>query len=584
MTNDRAVHTQACSLLESAVNAQRQQLKVYERPSEPLAFETVRAIDYVFCRELFPESEECDDSDSRETTIMSWGVNGALSRILPDHLHGEPFKLFPSTAETQAKADSFLFNCGVLALAERQAELLKDGLLSASVDPRRVNQTGILALSTSDTSLYSEEVGHAGAHWSSAQATIADRTEEAALEERHRSLLPVLERQLSVSHGWSMSYGTSPEIDRYFHDWAELYLRRMPYRDMVSDGDTIGGRNFSDYVQILKALSAMGQMRLCYTGLLKHRHPKLDFRNMLTGFSFFDDLLVSIATFLDADTLEVQRLLSHLMLEPANKALHLERSDTAWAPVMRTSVGACLLPAYGLDINPFLFLLNDLRKKYEKDWFRIANEREARWIAELELLFPTPRWQSTRRGVKLRRGTQVVTDVDFATYDSATGEIALCQMKWQQPVAADQKIRRSTGRNLLDESNRWISEVRKWIEEFGEGELGRRLGFQISHTLKLRLFVLARYGAHFSGYGGRDESAVWTDWGHFQKVRLQNIHASVVELAEQLSAEIESVRSEIQPERLVLPLPGLAVVVNPTAVPRHVRPVSEVDSRDGVHE
>lgn len=129
MTAAATIQAQACALLDAAIEAQRYRLKGYERPSEPLALETVRAIDNVYCRELFPEPEDGGGLDPAERQIMSWGVNGALSRILPNELHAGPFKPFRSHVEAQAKADGFLFDCGMLALAERQAGLLREGLL-----------------------------------------------------------------------------------------------------------------------------------------------------------------------------------------------------------------------------------------------------------------------------------------------------------------------------------------------------------------------------------------------------------------------------------------------------------------------
>ena len=201
MSSNAATHERACALLGDAIEAQRYRLKGYEQPSEVLTLETVRAIDFVFCRELFPEPEIAGELSSAESQIMSWGVNGALSRIFPETLSDGPFALFPSTTETQERANGFLFDCGVLALAERQAEFLKDGLLSATIDHRRMGGMDILVLSAADPSLYSEAVGRAGTRWASTQATLADRTEEAALEERHRQLLPLLDRQAAAVSG-----------------------------------------------------------------------------------------------------------------------------------------------------------------------------------------------------------------------------------------------------------------------------------------------------------------------------------------------------------------------------------------------
>jgi hypothetical protein len=395
---------------------------------------------------------------------------------------------------------------------------------------------------------------------------LSDRGIEQDLEARHRSMLPTLAAQIEAA-GRGQSESASLAMDQYFHEWARIYLRRMPYRDLIDSAERIGGRAFSDYVAVLEALSAMAQMRLCYAGLLKHRDRQLDLRNFITGATAYEELVEAVATFLDAEMAEVRQLIGHLVLGPENRSIHLARGDTAWAPAIRTSSAMCLLPTYGLDIHPFLFLLNDLRWKYDKDWFRVANSRESRWIPDLLRLFPAPRWQCTRRGVKLTRGSKTVTDIDFAAYDNETGELAVVQLKWQQPVAADQKIRRSTGRNLLQEGNGWVADVHGWIAEFGVRELVSRLGFKAPDISALKAIVLARYGAHFSGFAGLDERAVWADWAHFQKVRAANPAASVAALANALAAEIGAAKEDVAPESLAFPLPDLAVVVNPSRRP-----------------
>ncbi|MET3395791.1 hypothetical protein ABIC33_006468 [Variovorax sp. 1140] len=566
MTTYEPVLERAQTLLSEAIEAQRFRLKGYERPSELLALETVRAIDYMYCGGLFPRREQGKRLHPGQKAIMSSGVNDALQRILPTTPNSGPFKPFLSSPATQAKADDFLFDCGLLSLAERQQSFLREGLLQPVIDGRRIEGMKILVLTAADPSLYREAVGWAGLEWDSEQTMLADRSHEEDLENRHRSMLPTLAAQIEAA-GSTQSYVTSQTTDRYFHEWAEIYLRRMPYRDLLDPGERIGGRVFSDYVAVIEALSAMAQMRLCYAGLLKHRDRRLDLRNLITGAAPHKELIEAVANFLDAETAEVQHLIGHLMLDRENRNAHLERGDTAWASVIRTSSAMCLLPTYGLDINPFLFLLNDLRWKYEKDWFRAANLREPRWIPDLERLFQAPRWQCTRRGVKLTRGSKTVTDIDFAAYDNETGEVAVVQLKWQQPVAADQRIRRSTGRNLMQEGNRWVADVHDWVAEFGVRELVSRLGFKTARISVSKAFVLARYGAHFSGFAGLDERAIWADWAHFQKVRTANLAASPTAFAYALAAEIGAAKDRAAPESLAFPLPNLAIVVNPTHRP-----------------
>jgi hypothetical protein len=214
VSSDAETHARASVLLGGAIEAQKHRLKGYEKPYEVFAIETVRAIDFVFCGELFPEPEAGSGLSRAEAQIMTWGVNGALSRVFPDALHDGPFALFPSTIATQKKANDFLFDCGALALAERQAAFLRDGLLWASIDHRRMNDMDILVLTAADPSLYSEAVGRAGIRWASTQTMLADRKQEEALEDRHRKILPLLDKQMAAVSRDAPIHEPLPEIVR----------------------------------------------------------------------------------------------------------------------------------------------------------------------------------------------------------------------------------------------------------------------------------------------------------------------------------------------------------------------------------
>ncbi|EAQ34328.1 hypothetical protein NB311A_13781 [Nitrobacter sp. Nb-311A] len=112
-----------------------------------------------------------------------------------------------------------------------------------------------------------------------------------------------------------------------------------------------------------------------------------------------------------------------------------------------------------------------------------------------------------------------VTDLDFVTYDTEANELAVFQLKWQQPVGIDasHRLRRSTGRNLVTDSNKWIETVFGWIGKYGLAELAKRLGLRVRPDLRVQCFVMARYNAHFSGFANTDERATWIDWSHFLK-------------------------------------------------------------------
>ena len=561
----------APGLLQNKIAEQNAYLDEWKRPVEPLLFETLRAIDHLFCQELFLTEDSEERLPSPEYSIASWGVNKALSRMVPDKLvHGQ-FKLFPSSETTQSQADELLFQAGALETAERLLGWMTEGLVTARLDtPKAPSPHGpkqILVLNSEHPGLFCEVVSRKHREWMSDLTVAHDREWEVRLAERQNAIIPELERNLDTLNGWGITYSTTREIDNHFLECGQLYLRRMWSQDLLGLEDKVGGCQFNEYLGVLAALSGRAQKHLCFAAMLRHRCPDLDVRNLLTTFAPHDDLILALAEQLDAEALHVQKLLSSLTLDPTNRDVHTQSGEPVWAPVVRSSVGFCILPLYGLEINPFLFLLNDLQFKYPDDWSRIANNRESRWLVELQSMFASERWQTVDRNVVLRTSRKTVTDIDFLAYDALNNELAIFQLKWQQPVGMDNRARRSAGKNLITTGNKWVEAVSEWLDAHGTEELGRRAGVAAKSDARVCLFVIARYNALFSGYSDHDTRATWADWNHFMKARMEAPNASMTELAETILRQVREISSSFPGESYAIPLSDLAIVLNPISEP-----------------
>jgi hypothetical protein len=562
----------ALERLRKALEVQRAYLSGYEKPSEPIAYETLRTLDDLFLRDLMEPERVVDTIDRQFRDISTWGVNHALSRIVPKTLLSRPFRNFPSQPSTQAKADDFVFNCATLGLSERFEGWLREGILVGELrlqpKPERDGIGDILVLRSAAPSYSDEEIGLAGLRWAGEQTLAEDRSLELGLEERHRKLELALERRVDLLDGWRVIYESTREIDDHFLEWGQFYLRRKFSQDMIAPDDVIGGRPFSRYVAVLSVLSGRSQKHIAFSAILRARYPSVHIRNLLTSHSDRESFIESLARYMDADRGEIESILASLILTGDNLEVHTRSGETAWAPIVQASIDTLILPTYGLDINPFLFLLTDLRYRYEKDWFRVANNRERRWIEEIEKLFDEPRWQTHGRNLRLREGGKDLTDIDFALYDRKANELALFQLKWQHPVGIDNRGRRSAGKNLAEESNRWIDIVFSWLDRHGVGDLLRRLGFDSSISPVVQLFVLGRYHVHLSGFDARDRRAIWSDWAHFRRSRVEGPRtATIAEIASRLQSTVEQSRAMKSGQSLMFPVGDVAVLLNPKSVP-----------------
>jgi hypothetical protein len=562
----------ALERLRKAMEVQRTYLSGYEKPSELIAYETLRTLDDLFLRDLMEPERLVDTIDRQFRDISTWGVNHALSRIVPKTPVSRPFRDFPSQPTIQAKADDFVFNCATLGLSERFEGWLREGILVGEHRPEpKLDRDGIgeiILLRSVAPSYSDEEIGLAGRRWAGEQTLAEDRSLELVLEERFRKLERALERRVDLVDGWRMIYESTKEIDDHFLEWGQFYLRRKFSQDMIASSDVIGGRPFSRYTAVLSVLSGRCQKHIAFAAILRVRYPSVHIRNLLTSHSDREWFIESLARYLDADRGEIESILASLTLNGDNLEVHTRSGELAWAPIVQASTDTLILPAYGLDINPFLFLLTDLRYRYEKDWFRVANNRERRWIEELEGMFVEPRWQTHGRNLRLREGGKDLTDIDFVLYDRKANELALFQLKWQHPVGIDNRGRRSAGKNLVEESNRWIDIVISWLGQHGVGDVLRRLGFDSSTSPRVHLFVLGRYHVHLSGFDARDRRAIWSDWAHFCRACEEEPRTSNIEqIASRLQSTVEESRAMKSGESLMFPVGDLAVLLNPKSVP-----------------
>lgn len=562
---------EALAILEEKIEAQKRYLEQWRQPAEPLLLETLRTIDALFFEQLFFPAVSAERTPLPQYTLSSWGVNKALSLMVPRQLPRGPFRLFPSSAQTRAQASELLLQCGILQRAETLYGWLRDGLLTARIDrPAAPMASGIktvLVLKSDHPSMFSEVISWTNKRWLSELTMDHDGSWENELQQRHIALAPKLERAVTCFGGWDISYTTTPEIDDHFLECGQIYLRRMWSQDLLGTDDVIGGEPFGDYLGVLTAVAGRAEKHLCFASILKRRHPELRLENLLTTFAPCDEFVDGLAAHLDAETMQIRKFLDCLTLGPENLDVHTASGDTAWAPIVRSSEDYFLLPLYGLDTNPFLFLLTDLQARFPKEWFRAANNREKRWLCDLGHIFQGDRWEVNDRSLNLREGKKTVTDLDFIAYDKEHNELALFQLKWQHPVGIDNRARRSAGKNLLSQGNDWIERVTGWIERNSVDELAGRAGIAVKPDVKVQLFVIGRYNAYFTGFADRDARATWADWNHLMKARLDNPRASVSQLCATLRAEADEISASYTGDSYAVPIGDIALILNPVQEP-----------------
>jgi hypothetical protein len=78
------------AFLNEKMETQARSMEGWRSPSQVLLFETLRSVDNAYCEELFVPGEEQERNALLHRSLLTWGVNKALARILPDGTVGRP--------------------------------------------------------------------------------------------------------------------------------------------------------------------------------------------------------------------------------------------------------------------------------------------------------------------------------------------------------------------------------------------------------------------------------------------------------------------------------------------------------------
>lgn len=555
--------------LEAALAKQRAYRDSYTPASEPVLFELARAADDYLMRDplgMMPKNR----IDRMALAIREHGINDALTRMLPAELADGQFRLFPSLLVNSQQCDDFLFACGSIRLGEKMLVWLREGLITGEYREHDGDNgpLRVLILRTTDPSLGDEIVNRFWLRWDSDMRVRAARNREVKLMAAYRKIEAQLERSCHLVQGLYPSYHEAYRFINLFEEMGAYYLDRMFGRDMFGPSEMIGGAPFKDYLGAIRLLSGMQHLHLAALMILRRRHPDVEFRNLLAfpvAVEFTHEL---VARSLGCSTGHAERLLEPLTLSPANAERHRRTGEPMWPALIRASRHTYIHPLFGMDVNPHLFLLANLRGDHRNDWDSHTDSREDRWQTELAELLKDSRYTAIcSDGCMLRENKRDLTDIDFAAYDPLSGDLLLIQLKWQHPFDGDDKVRRSMASNLAAGGNKWTATVLDWIDANGANELLRRLGFKAGARPRPRLFVLARYGAQFSGRSGHDMRSAWTSWPHFKKAWRHAGRKSAQDLARFIQRDAAEVKKQSKGIAATFTIGELGVLLNPTRVP-----------------
>jgi hypothetical protein len=458
--------------------------------------------------------------------LMLRGWNPALGLLLsaPSTFRGIPLQ--ESTSKSRDAAMTFLHQLGRSVLLEESAQMIRFGM----ADGRRIGDRIVLKMSERIARDYfldrlePEKLKHLEkkAGWSDPLQSQIDKSLLKDVTARmERLVFP-----WRTSHGTMIGYSAEPELDNHFIaavanetiDWRnEAGIHPDAAIENVSGGTVtaIGLLLVSSYLK-----------HIGFVDVGKRRIPEANYAMSLTIWKPTSELTTSICEFTGMPNEEVSAALK-LFTFSTDQHQFFQTDTTPFVPMLiEVSDGYLLSPVSSIFRNPFQGVRTLQEQRSNRIQASIRKPREPWMVSDLCHLFLGNRYDIVDRPILLKRGGNVVTDIDAAVLDRTTGELALFQLKWQEFGTYAIKERRSRAKNFVDQVDSWAEKVRSWIHEFGSHRLFQSLGLKIctaSQIPAIRLFAIGRSASRFQSYGYEPKSKELSvcAWPQFVRLRYE---------------------------------------------------------------
>ena len=114
----------------------------------------------------------------------------------------------------------------------------------------------------------------------------------------------------------------------------------------------------------------------------------------------------------------------------------------------------------------------------------------------------------------IKEKSRTLTDIDAVVIDKATGEIALFQLKWQDPTDYSPFALKSKRSNYYLAAEKWLQTIEKWLRDSTNKEIASKLGIKAKYfnKEKVSIFVLGRRRGNYSGNKPYPYECAWSQW------------------------------------------------------------------------
>ncbi|MER9365040.1 hypothetical protein NKI66_03495 [Mesorhizobium sp. M0518] len=462
------------------------------------------------------------DADQERTYIMRIGVVRIIKLAMQAHPRFEaPTLTLQRDLVYSRPALSLINKVGTIEHGRRVAQSLaaKAGRIERQQDCFRI----VLAANLIDLELHERELDQ---YHVRRQREIFARGYEALVDvqvgDEVRSLLTAL---VYPFHTHFIGYEADPTLDVYFFGHAYNEIQMSKGFDTFHFSTTFGNMTFQHYQLAAMFIVSVGMKHRAYVQALMEKVPTIRIEDVLTVSVNTDSFLEGLREFINqaGEKFEglvsvteegVQTIFDVLSVSRRNLAL-LDRPGAPVPPLIQCSDQHVIRPLAGATAdNVMLFLLNSLQHNFPTDYDRAQRAREGVMQRAVERVLRTVLPELEYRGnTKLRRGRNVLTDIDLVLAEQRTGRVILIQLKHQDPYGDDLATKQARTGRLNQQVGDWLCKVRSWLAAVGTSELRATLRLPSSvNRPAVSLLVLTRHYAHSLRPVVGGDDAAFSNW------------------------------------------------------------------------
>lgn len=474
--------------------------KIEENNTPFLLMDLMRAIDYYWLGEY----ENKQDFES----FIRFGFPSFLNQFYKTNKFNQPFiPVSSSTADSLSFCHYYLYMYGKCRFIERCIELAKNG--EAFLDEIDGNNFK-LSVSTKSTLEYIENKSVSEYFRIMHEFVLKEKIESQKAKKSDISKL--LGKEVQVWNQDYIKYDSTPEIDEYYFREGYIYLVCNQLYDDFDEIFTFGGVPYKQILDVLQSIIGVALKHIDVCMILCEKCPQINLYNVLSTPMILDEVYASYANYLGIDMDNVKKIFNLLIVSENNIEEHL-KEEKDFSPLF-VKIGSRFVyrSIKGCLGAPILFLHNELKKQYPKDYFRWINEREVTFRNQLYHLFDEDRFIKIDRNVEIN-SNGIRTDIDGIIFDKQTKNLGLFQLKWQDKYSSDLKARKSRISNFYPKAKEWIEKMIKWEAAVSTKEILSSFLINDTQIQNIYLFVIGRYNTHFSNQE-IDERAAWGSWYH----------------------------------------------------------------------